>query len=56
MSESPWLLKSGSVAYRGGPDEPDAETAHDLFAHSPKYDGNAPHATEPEAQTVGSTD
>jgi hypothetical protein len=49
-------LKSGSVAYRGGPDEPDAETEHDLFARSPKYDGHAPHANEPEAQTVGTTD
>ncbi|HTJ26558.1 MAG TPA: hypothetical protein VMA36_10365 [Candidatus Limnocylindria bacterium] len=56
MSESPWLLKSGSVAYRGGPDEPDTDIAHDLFARSPKYDGHAPHATEPEGQPVGSTE
>ena len=56
MSDSPWLLKSGSVAFRGGADEPDTETAHDLFARSPKYDGHAPHAGEPEPQTVGSNE
>jgi hypothetical protein len=54
MSDSPWLLKSGSVAFRSGAaDEPDPETAHDLLARSPKYDGHAPHAGEPEPQPVG---
>jgi hypothetical protein len=56
MSESPWLLKSGS-AYREGLEEPDVvETAHDLLARSPKYDGHAPHAAESQATPAGSTE
>jgi hypothetical protein len=57
MSDSPWLLKSGSVAFRSGAaDEPDTEMAHDVFARSPKYDGHAPSSAEPEAQQVSSTE